>query len=90
MPIARHVIVTGLVQGVFFRAWTKEQADQLGISGWVRNCPDGSVEAHVEGEDQAVHRMVCMLGVGPPNASVDSIRETQVESESLSSFEVRH
>ncbi|HEU4522614.1 MAG TPA: acylphosphatase, partial [Thermoanaerobaculia bacterium] len=39
--VARHVEVTGRVQGVFFRAWTQEQAQRLGVSGWVRNCPDG-------------------------------------------------
>jgi len=49
MAAARHVQVTGRVQGVFFRGWTQEQAERLGVNGWVRNCPDGSVEAHLEG-----------------------------------------
>ena len=48
---ARHVLVTGRVQGVFFRAWTDEQAQRLHVNGWVRNCPDGSVEVHLEGEE---------------------------------------
>ena len=52
--IARHLSITGRVQGVFFRAWSREQADQLGVRGWIRNRPDGHVEAHVEGDEAAV------------------------------------
>ena len=54
MTIARHISVTGRVQGVFFRSWTREQADALEVTGWVRNCPDGRVDAHLEGEEAAV------------------------------------
>ncbi len=88
--IARRVRVTGRVQGVFFRAWTKEQAEALGISGWVRNCPDGSVEAHVEGDETAVTHLICMLGVGPPNACVDVIRQDDAPPQSFERFDVRH
>ena len=56
--IARHVTVTGRVQGVFFRAWTRERADALGVVGWVRNCPDGHVEVHIEGQADAVDQML--------------------------------
>ena len=52
--VARHVRVTGRVQGVFFRAWAQGQARELGVSGWIRNCPDGSVEAHLGGEEDCV------------------------------------
>jgi acylphosphatase len=48
--LAKHVRVTGRVQGVFYRAWAQGQARELGVSGWIRNCPDGSVEAHLGGE----------------------------------------
>ena len=48
--IARKVRVYGRVQGVFFRAWPREQARALGIDGWIRNAPDGSVEAHIQGD----------------------------------------
>ena len=66
--VARHVGVTGLVQGVCFRAWTREQAERLGVAGWVRNCADGSVEAQLEGDAQAVARLTDLLGQGPDGA----------------------
>ena len=86
---ARHVRVTGHVQGVFYRAWAQAQARELGISGWVRNCPDGSVEAHVQGDEGSVGRMVERMRAGPANARVDDI---DVESAALDSggrFELR-
>ena len=90
MTIGRHIIVTGQVQGVFFRAWTKEQADALGVCGWVRNCPDGSVEAHVEGAAEAVEEMIERLRDGPPQAVVDSLNIEEVALEPSERFEVRH
>jgi acylphosphatase len=87
--IARHVRVTGRVQGVFFRAWTKDQAQALGVSGWVRNCPDGRVEAHVEGEPGIVERMISKLRDGPPAANVEDVRTWDVEPCDFDSFEVR-
>lgn len=90
MTVARHVRVTGRVQGVFFRAWTREQAVELGIAGWVRNCPDGRVEAHVEGEAEAVERMIERLRSGPPAASVEDLRTWDVEPLDVEGFEVRH
>ena len=71
--IARHVRATGRVQAVFYRAWCQAQARELSISGWVRNCPDGSVEAHVQGEESAVQRMTERMRSGPANARVDDI-----------------
>ena len=87
--IARHVRVTGRVQGVFYRAWTREQAAALGVAGWVRNCPDGSVEAHVEGEEAAVAALVERMGEGPRGARVADISVTPAELENLARFEVR-
>ena len=87
---ARHVRVTGRVQGVFFRAWTRKQADALGLVGWVRNCPDGRVEAHVEGETAAVEQMVELLRGGPPSAQVEDVRTWEVEPCDFDGFEVRH
>jgi len=88
--IARRVRVTGRVQGVFFRAWTAEQARTLNVNGWVRNCTDGSVEAHVEGEPDAVDRLIDSIRAGPPGARVDQVTVDAVESAGLSSFDVRH
>ena len=87
---ARRVRVTGRVQGVFFRAWTREQALELGVSGWVRNCGDGSVEAHFEGGEEAVASMIERVQCGPPSARVENVEVEAVAAEGLSAFEVRH
>ena len=88
--IVRNVRVTGLVQGVFFRAWTRDEARRLGVGGWVRNCPDGSVEAHLEGEAGKVERMIALLRQGPPQARVDDVLVVDSASENLDRFDVRH
>jgi acylphosphatase len=90
MMIGRHVRVTGRVQGVFYRAWAQGQARELGVSGWIRNCPDGSVEAHVAGEDDCVVRMIERLGRGPSNARVDDLEVEDAEPGELGRFQVRH
>jgi acylphosphatase len=82
--------VTGRVQGVFFRAWTRDEAQSLGVTGWVRNCPDGSVEAQLEGEAQAVDELVDLMREGPPGARVDDLSFEEADPEGLDSFEVRH
>jgi acylphosphatase len=88
--VARRVRATGRVQGVFFRAWTKEQADALGVGGWVRNCPDGSVEAHLEGDKHAVQRMTDLLHRGPSSAQVAQLAVEDAEAEGAGGFDVRH
>ena len=90
MMIGRHIRLTGLVQGVFFRAWAQGHARELGISGWIRNCPDGSVEAHLTGEEDAVDRMIERLRRGPSNARVEDMLVEDSEPESVGRFEVRH
>ena len=69
------VTITGRVQGVGFRAWTRAEAEARGLAGWVRNAPDGSVLALVHGPGTAVDAMVAALWQGPPHAQV-----TQVET----------
>jgi acylphosphatase len=88
--LAKQVQITGLVQGVFFRAWAQGHARELGISGWIRNCPDGSVEAHLNGEEDAVARMIERLRHGPSNARVDDLTIEDAAPESTGRFEVRH
>ena len=91
MPlVARHVSVTGRVQGVFFRGWTQDQASELGVTGWVRNCPDGRVDAHVEGDETAVQRLIELLHRGPPSARVEDVHLWNVETFDFDDFEVRH
>jgi acylphosphatase len=73
--IARHVFLSGKVQGVWFRAWAEQQATQLGLDGWVRNRKDGRVEAVIAGQEIAVREMLRRLKVGPPAARVDDLEE---------------
>lgn len=71
-----HVIVRGHVQGVFFRAETRDRAASLGLGGWVRNNPDGTVEAVFEGERRRVESMVEWCGRGPNLARVEDVDVT--------------
>lgn len=71
--IRAHVLISGHVQGVFYRASTQRQANSLALRGWVRNLPDGSVEAVFEGEQATVERMLAWCRVGPPNAYVTDV-----------------
>jgi acylphosphatase len=71
-----HIIVTGKVQGVFFRQNTKRQAQSHGVCGWVSNLPDGRVEAVFEGEDADVKEVVNYCQHGPSFAKVDNIEVT--------------
>jgi len=87
--IARKVRLYGRVQGVFFRQWAVNQARALGVSGWVRNCPDGSVEAHISGEEPAVGQMIEAMHEGPSQAHVEGLTIDNIEPEDLSGFSVR-
>lgn len=82
--------MTGRVQGVFFRAWTRDQAKTHGVKGWVRNCPDGSVEGFFEGEEAAVRWLVDLIYDGPGGARVDRVETHDAEVEGFTGFEVRH
>lgn len=68
-----HVFVTGRVQGVWFRESTRKKATELGVAGWVRNLPDGRVEAMFTGPSEAVRAAVAFVRDGPPLANVESI-----------------
>jgi acylphosphatase len=82
------VVVHGDVQGVFFRDTTEREAGRHGVAGWVRNCPDGSVEAVYEGEADAVDRMVEFSRGGPGRAEVERVDVSDEEPEGLTDFEV--
>jgi acylphosphatase len=86
-----HVIVTGRVQGVFYRAETASKAKQLNLTGWVRNLPDGRVEAIFEGEETNVQKMIDFCRHGPPNAYVVDVdvRRRKWKDE-FDDFEVRY
>lgn len=68
-----HVVISGRVQGVFFRMETKQVADSFNVSGWVKNNRNGTVEAVFEGEKAAVHSVVEWCRKGPPNSKVSSV-----------------
>jgi len=68
------IVVHGRVQGVAFRHYTCKQAQQLGVTGWVRNLPDGSVEGLFEGDDSSVAALVEWCRTGPPAAQVDRLK----------------
>lgn len=83
---ATHLILHGRVQGVFYRDWTVETASSLGVRGWVRNLHDGTVEAHLEGEESAVARMIEAMRNGPPRADVSRIDRSDAEPQNFETF----
>jgi acylphosphatase len=69
-----HLLVTGRVQGVWYRASMRREAEALGLDGWVRNRPDGAVEAEATGTPDAIDRLIAWARVGPPAARVADVR----------------
>jgi len=84
------VSVSGAVQGVFFRTTCAQRARELGLSGWVRNTPDGMVEAVFEGTSEAVDRMVAWCWIGPPFAAVQEVQANDEKPEGESVFRITH
>ncbi len=84
-----RVLVSGKVQGVYFRANTREQARERGVDGWVRNLRDGRVEAVFEGPAEAVEAMVEWCHEGSPAARVDDVEAEYANPEGLDGFEIR-
>jgi len=72
--VAARVVIHGRVQGVWFRAWTREQASALGLDGWVRNRRDGTVEALFAGDDRKVEEMIGLCAEGPTRAKVTEVQ----------------
>lgn len=84
-----HVYVSGTVQGVYFRATTRETAQEHGVDGWVKNLPDGRVEAVFEGREDAVEQMIDFCHDGPERARVEDVDVTWEDPERLDGFEIR-
>jgi len=85
-----HVIFEGRVQGVYFRAFVKEKAEKLGINGWVRNLPDGNVEAIFEGEIETINRLVEICRFEHPIANVTDVKIKWEKPEGISGFKIVH
>lgn len=89
--IRAHIFVSGTVQGVFFRHNTQQKANELEITGWIKNLPNGQVEAVFEGEKERVQRLIEWLQRGPDLARVDGLDvELEEYRGEFGSFEVRH
>ena len=87
--VRRRVVVSGQVQGVFFRDTCRREAARRSVKGWVRNCPDGTVEAVFEGPADAVSAMIAWARKGPGQAVVDDVRVTEEPPEGTDGFTVR-
>jgi acylphosphatase len=87
--VRAHVVVHGRVQGVFFRDTTRRRAEQRGVAGWVRNRPEGTVEAVFEGDAEAVEALVAFCRVGPRGARVERLELSEEKPKGLSGFDVR-
>lgn len=86
--LAVHIIVCGHVQGVFFRASAQAQALDLGITGWVRNLHDGTVEVHAEGNQGVLDHFIEWCRKGPPSAKVSKCDLDWVTPQAMSNFKI--
>jgi acylphosphatase len=87
--VAKRVVVHGSVQGVFFRDTARRKAESRGVTGWVRNCSDGTVEALFEGDPEAVEAMVAFAREGPRGAQVERVEVSDAEPEGRGAFQIR-
>ena len=86
-----HILISGKVQGVWFRANTRQKAEQLNIKGWVRNTSDGKVEAIFEGKQDNIKEMLDWCRQGPPLAKVEDIKiEDKTQSKGYDGFTIKH
>jgi acylphosphatase len=88
MAVTKHLAITGRVQGVGFRFYMQRKARELGLTGWVRNCRDGSVEAVIQGTSEAVETMIAWARRGPPSAVVADVRVADASGD-FTTFEAR-
>ena len=86
-----HVLISGRVQGVFFRLSTKQKAEQLGLKGWVRNKPDGNVEAIFEGPEEIINEVIEWCHRGPPLSKVTNVEiKKQKTTNAFEDFSIRY
>jgi acylphosphatase len=86
-----HVVISGQVQGVWYRASTKQKAEELGLTGWVKNTAQGNVEAVFEGDESTVNQMIAWCRKGPPLAQVTDVKITRKRfSGTFAGFAVLH
>lgn len=88
--IAVHVRVSGRVEGVYYRAFTRDKAIALGVKGWVRNVPGGGVEAVLEGERKTVGEMLKAMKTGPTGAIVLGMELSELEARGYEDFEIEY
>ncbi|WP_026825491.1 acylphosphatase [Exiguobacterium marinum] len=88
--VAKHLIVSGRVQGVGFRYFSQETAQQYGIKGWVRNQSDGTVELHVEGPEQDIEAFKKAVKDGNRFVGVEKIEEKETENQAFRSFDIKY
>lgn len=86
----RHYFITGRVQGVFFRDSTRQKANELGVTGWVKNTVDGRVESVAFGTDEQLEKFEQWLRHGPPMAEVTAIEIQSITSEANQSFVIHY
>lgn len=90
-PSRVHALITGIVQGVAFRYYTQREATSLGLEGWVRNLPDGSVELEAQGPKEKLKALLSWCRKGPPSASVDDLLVNWLEAgKEFQGFVIRH
>ena len=84
-----RILISGKVQGVFFRKYTCDEALRLGLRGYVKNLPDGRVQVEVSGEPDAVEALISWCKTGPPRARVTDVQVTGSEPADVSTFVIR-
>ena len=87
--VSKRLLISGRVQGVYYRHWTETTARSLGLTGWVRNLRDGDVEIHVTGSEDKVEELIRRCWEGPPAAAVTDIRVEEIETEDVPGFSAR-
>ena len=84
--VSKRLLISGNVQGVFYRRWTEATARSLGLTGWVRNLRSGEVEIHISGPPEKVDEMIRRCWEGPPAAQVADVRTEDIEPETVQGF----